>query len=141
MGTRRAVAANNVDNAFRQASLAANFSEGQGGEGREFRWLQNNRVACRQRGRNFPGQHEQRKVPRNDLATYAQGSVTFKFGSHQFGPARMVIEMAGDKGNINITAFADRLAVIHAFENREKTFAFLDQSGNGVEMAGTLMAG
>ncbi|HEX3057468.1 MAG TPA: aldehyde dehydrogenase family protein, partial [Gaiellaceae bacterium] len=60
-------AGDDVDDARREVGLAAHVGEEQrrerGGLGR----LEYDRVAGRERGRDLPGQHQQREVPRDDL--------------------------------------------------------------------------
>ena len=46
--------------------------------GRIFGGLDDDGVAGSQRGRDFPGKHEQRKIPRDDLADHAAGGVAGK---------------------------------------------------------------
>jgi len=47
--------------------------------------------------------------------------------------------MALHQWDVDITAFADRLAVVQSFQNREEAAVLLQQAGNGVEIFGTAM--
>ena len=46
----------------------------------------------------------------------------------------MMIEVPRHQGDIDVARLADRLAVVHGFQDRQETLAFLDQPGNGIEM-------
>ena len=138
--TRLAVACDDVDDARRQACLAADFGEGQGRERREFGGLQDHGVTGGEGGCDLPGQHEQREIPRNDLPAHADRLIAGKFVGDHLGPAGVMIEMAGDERNIDITGLTDRLAIVHRLEHRKEALALLDQSGNRVEMRRAAMA-
>jgi len=56
--------------------MCANASRRQG---REFRRLQDDRITGSKRGSDFPSQHEQRKIPRDDLTDHAARDVTGEF--------------------------------------------------------------
>ena len=47
----------------------------------------------------------------------------------------MVIEMTRNQRNVDVAAFADRLAVVHGFEHRKQARVFLDQARDGVQIA------
>ena len=108
-----------------QAHFLANFGEGQRGQRRELRGFEDDCIAGGQRRRNFPGQHQQRKVPRNDLPDHAAGGVSGKFLLQQLCPSGMVIEVANHKRNVDVTALADGLAVVDCFENGQASRVFL----------------
>jgi hypothetical protein len=124
----------------RPASTAG-FGQGQCGEWRELRRLQNHRVARRQGWRDLPCQHEQREVPRDDLAAHAHGAIALELGFRELGPTGMMIEMARHQRHVDVAAFADGLAIVHGFENGEEALALLDVAGKGIEMFGALKAG
>ena len=65
-------AGDDVDHARRQVGLLADLGEQQRGQRRGLGRLEHDRVAGGQRRRDLPGQHEQREVPRDDLAGHAQ---------------------------------------------------------------------
>ena len=52
----------------------------------------------------------------------------------------MVIEVAGDKRNVDVAALANRLAVVHCFEDGETARVLLHLAGESVEIARSLMA-
>ena len=139
--TRGAIARDDVDNAGRQARLTADFGEGERGQGREFCGLQHHRVACRERRRDLPRQHQEREVPRDDLAADADCLITGEFIRDQLRPAGMVVEMAGHQRNVDIARFADGLAIVHRLQHGEEALALLDGAGDGVEILRARMAG
>ena len=137
----RSVAGNDVDHTRGKADFVAQLREGEGGERRKFRGLQNHRVAGGESGRDFPRQHEQRKIPGNDLADDAAGFITGKFAGEKLGPAGVMVEVAGNERNINIAAFADGFAVVERFEDGQAARVLLDLPGKAVEKLGALVAG
>jgi len=74
----RAVAGDNVHYAGRQAHFVTDLREGESGERRKLGGLQDHCVAGGQGRSDFPGQHEQRKIPGDDLADDTQGLVARK---------------------------------------------------------------
>ena len=80
-------------------------------------------------GRDFPGSHEEREIPRNNLPDdanrFAQddGKVFFVqlVGRAFFATndASEIAEMVGGKRDIGSACFADRFAVIQRFLQRE----------------------
>ena len=68
-------AGHDVDDALRHAGALADLGEQDGGQRREFGRLQHHRAAGGQRRRDLPGQHQQREIPRDDLADDADGLV------------------------------------------------------------------
>ena len=54
-------------------------------------------------------------------------------------PAGMMIEMPRGERHINIACFANRLAVIQRLQNRKQPRIALDQPGQGIEFARTLV--
>src|SRR5258708_37206282 len=51
----------------------------------------------------------------------------------------MVVEVPRDQWNVDVTAFANGLAVVHRLENREKTRMFLHQPRQGIKVTGPCM--
>ncbi len=131
----RAVAGDNVDDSWRQSNFRADFGEGQRGQRRELRRLEHDGVARGQRRRNLPGQHQQRKIPGNDLANDAARRVSGKFLMQQLRPAGVVIEVADDQRNIDVAALANRLAVVHGLEHGEAAGVLLHGPRQRVEIA------
>ena len=65
-------AGDDVDDARRQVGLLADLREQQRGQRRGLGRLEHHGVAAGERGRDLPGQHQQREVPRDDLAGHAE---------------------------------------------------------------------
>ena len=140
VGARRAVAGDDVDDARGQAHLDADFGEGQSRQRGEFGGLQHHRIARGQCGRDLPGEHQQREIPRNDLPADADRPLPRKFACHQRGPAGVMIEMPRDQRHVDVAGFADRLAIVDGFEHAEKPFAFLHMPRERVEMTRPFVA-
>jgi hypothetical protein len=136
-----AVAGDDVDDARRQAGLAADLGEQQRRERRELGRLEHHRVAGRQRRRDLPGQHQQREVPRDDLAADAERPWPGKLFLQQLGPAGVMVEVARRERHVDVARLADRLAVVHRLEHGEEALVLLQVPGDGVEIAGALVAG
>ena len=129
------VAGDDVYHAGRQPRINADIGKQQRRQRRIFRRLQHHCVAGGQRRGDLPGQHQGGKIPRDNLANNAQRHLALKFAFQQLGPAGVVIKMPGDQGNIDVAAFADRLAVIQGFNDSEQPRVFLDRARQGVEVA------
>ena len=65
-------AGDDVDDAGREVGLLADLGEQQRRQRRGLGGLQHDGVAAGQRRRDLPGQHQQREVPRDDLAGHAE---------------------------------------------------------------------
>ena len=128
----------NIDDTIRNAGLRTNLGKSQGCEWRKLGRLQHHRVACSQCRRYFPRQHQQRKIPRNNLAAHTDRTVTFKLRIPQLRPARMMIKMPRHQWNINVARFTNGFAIIHGFKNTEEPLALLNVSGQCIKMFGTL---
>jgi hypothetical protein len=75
-GSRAAI--HHIQHTGRQTHFDRELSESERGERGIFGGLDDDGVAGSQRGRDFPGKHEQRKIPRDDLADHAAGGVAGK---------------------------------------------------------------
>ena len=123
-----------VDDARRQAGIAADLRESGGGERRELRRLQHHRVAHGQGRRNLPGEHQEREVPRNDLPDDPHRNIPGQLLRHELRPTGMVVEVARHEGYVEIAGLADRLAVVHRLEHGEQAGVLLDVAGQGVQV-------
>ena len=137
----RAIAGHDVHHAWRQRNFLTNSREGQCGQRSEFRGFQDHGISCGKGRRDFPCQHQQRKVPGNDLAHDPARGVAGKFLIEKLRPPRVMIEMPGDERDIEITGLADRLAVVEALEHGEQPGMFLHRARQGVEVARPGVAG
>src|SRR5207253_9387151 len=117
----RAIAGQDVDDSGRQADLLAYLGEGERGDRREFRGLQDDRVAGRERGGDLPGEHEEREVPRDDLPGDAQrASDAPGEGVLQLvRPAGVVPEVRRGERNVDVATLLDRLARIDRLQDGE----------------------
>ena len=140
-GPGRPVAGHDVDDARRQPRLDADRGEGERRQRREFRRLQYNRIAGRKGGRDLPGEHQQRKIPRNDLPAHANGLRARKLAVDQRGPAGVMVEMAGDQGNIDVARLANRLAVVDRLQDGKKALPLLHVTRQRIDMLRPLEAG
>ncbi len=87
------------------------------------------------RGRDLPRQHQQREVPRDDLAADAERlAVRAVRLSMQLRHAGVVVEMPRDQRDVDIAAFADRLAVVQRLQHREQARVLLHQPRQGIEV-------
>ena len=136
---RRSVAGHDVHHTRWQFDLAANFGKGQRGQRRELRGLKNNRVSGGQRRRDLPRQHQQRKIPRNDLSHYAAGGVTRKLLLQKLCPSRVMIEVPRHQRNIDVTAFANRFSVVHGLKHGQPPRMLLHLPGERIQIPGAHM--
>ena len=113
----------------RSASAMISASS-QRGQRRRLGGLEHDGVAGRERGRDLPGGHQQREVPRNDLPGHTERS---RRGAEArvlelVGPARVVEEVRGRQRDVDVARLADRLAVVERLEHRQFAAAFLDRT-------------
>ena len=99
---RTAVAGDDVHHAGRQADLFAQLGQAERGEGRELGGLEHDRVSHRQRGRDFPGEHQQREVPRDDLPDHPHRLAVGQLLFHELSPAGVVIEVPRHEGYVDV---------------------------------------
>jgi hypothetical protein len=101
---RRAVAGDDVDDALRQPGLPADIGEKQRGERGVFCGFQDHRVSRGERGRDLPRQHQEREVPRDDLAADAERFMVQEFLCKKLRQARVVVEMPLGEGDVDVAA-------------------------------------
>ena len=140
-GAGARAARNDVDDALRHAGPLADLGKQKRGERRELRRLQHHRAAGGERRSDLPGEHQQRKVPRDDLAGHADRPGFGKLPVQRLRPAGMVQEMADGKRHVDVAAFADRLAVVERLQDREQPLMPLHGAADRIEDPGTLVAG
>jgi len=88
------------------------------------------------RRRDLPREHEQREIPRDDLAHDADRFVARELGIEELRPTRVVVEVPRDEGHVDVARLADRLAVVHRLEDREKPRVLLHAARDCVQVAG-----
>mmetsp|Transcript_22535 Transcript_22535/g.36541 ORF Transcript_22535/g.36541 Transcript_22535/m.36541 type:complete len:378 (+) Transcript_22535:9097-10230(+) len=130
-----AIAGHDVHHTFGHARLSADIGKQKGGERCVFCGLQDDGVAHGQRGGDFPGQHEQGEVPRDDLAADAQSLAVGQFSLHQLGHASVVVKVTLGQRHVDIAGLADGFAIVQRFENREQATVFLQKACNGIKDA------
>ena len=131
-----ASAGDDVDDALRQVGLLQDLREQQRRERSGLRGLQYDGVAGGQRGRDLPREHQQRKVPRDDLRRDPEGARSGPESGvvELVGPARVVEEPGSDEWNVDIPALLDGFAVVEALSDRKLPRALLNESGDAEQV-------
>ena len=131
-----------VDHARRQVGLLADLGERQRGQRRRLGGLEHHRVAAGQRRGDLPGQHQQREVPRDDLAGHPERARRRAVAGvlQLVGPAGVVEEVRRDQRDVHVARLADRLAVVERLEHGELARPFLDDPGDAEQVLGPLPA-
>ena len=119
--------------------MGADISEEQCCEGCVFGGFEDDSVAHGQRGGDFPCQHQQGEVPRDDLAADAEGCGIGQLRVHQLRHACVVVEVALGQRDINVARFADGLTVVEGLHHGEQAAVFLQQAREGIENLCTRM--
>ena len=116
----RPVAGDDVDDARRQLGLAADVREEQRRQRRRLGRLEHDRVPARERRRDLPREHQQREVPRDDLAGDAERArrAVRERVLELVGPARVVEEVRGREREVDVARLLDRLAAVERLERR-----------------------
>src|SRR4030095_11063881 len=131
-------ARHDVDDAGRQVGLLADLSERERGQRRSLGRLQHHGVAAGQRGCDLPREHQQGKVPWDDLPGYAERLWIWSEARVRelVRPARVVEEVRRHQGDVNVAGFADRLAVVQGFEDGKFAGALLDDPRDAKQILG-----
>jgi hypothetical protein len=132
---RFAVTGEDVEHPRRQPSLVRDLGEAERSERCKLGGLEDDRAAGRERWRDLPGEHQQREVPRDDLADDADALVLGELGVEQLCPSRVMVEVPRDERDVEIARLADRLPVVHALEHGEQSRVALYGSREPVEVA------
>ena len=119
-----------VHDAGRQLGLLQDLGEQQRRERRRLGRLQHDGVAGGERGRDLPRGHQQREVPRDDLAGDAErrAAAAGERVLELVGPARVVEEVRGGERHVDVARFLDRLAAVDRLEHRELARALLQHA-------------
>src|SRR6266852_67454 len=139
---RAPVAGDDVHDARRQLRLPQHVAEKERGERRRLRRLEDDGVAAGERRRKLPRQHQQREVPRDDLAGYPNRSrlAVRERVLELVRPARVVEEVRGRERQVDIAGLLDRLAAVQRLEDRELARALLQDAGDPEEVLRALRA-
>ena len=123
-------AGEDVNHAIGQFRFLQNLGEMKSSDGSSLGWLQDTGVSASKRGSQLPRRHQQREIPRNDLAGDAE-RLRFSAGKSVFqfvGPACVVKKMCRHQWQIDVARFFDSLAAIHGFEHSQLARLFLNQA-------------
>jgi len=137
---RAAVAGDHVEHALRQAGLVRQLGERERREGGVLGRLEHDGAARRERGRHLPRQHQQREVPRDDLATDAHARPARELALEQGGPTGVVVEVPRHQRDVEVARLADRLAVVERLQHGQQARVLLDLAGERVEVARAAVA-
>ena len=133
-------AGDDVHHAFGQFRFLKNLRQPHRREAGGLGGLEHDGVAARERRRDFPRGHQQRKIPRNDLPRDAERLRRFA-GKRVFQlvrPARVIKEMRGHERQIHVAAFLDRLAAVHRFEHGQLARLLLDDARDAIKIFAAL---
>ena len=133
-----AVAGDDVHDARRQLGLSQDIAEQERGERGRLGGLEHDGVAGGERGRDLPREHQQREVPRDDLARDAdRPRLPIRERVLELvRPARVVEEVRGRERDVDVARFADGLAAVERFEDGELACALLQDPGDAEEVFG-----
>ena len=133
-------AGDDVHDARRQPDVADQLGELERGERRRLRGLQHHRVAAGERRRDLPRRHQQRKVPRDDLAGNAERSRAppRECVVELVRPAGVVEEVRRGQRHVDVARFADRLAAVERLDHRELARPLLQRARDPVQVLAAL---
>src|SRR5579884_3833073 len=138
-----AVAGDDVDHPGRQLGLAQHVAEEQRGERRRLRGLEDDGVPARDGGRDLPGEHQQREVPRDDLAGDADRlrAPVRERVLELVRPAGVVEEVRRRERQVDVARLLDRLAAVQRLEDGELPRALLQDARDPEQVLRALAAG
>src|SRR4030081_3038713 len=113
------VSRDDVHHARGQTYLVADFRKCKRSKRSKLGGLQHDGVSRRQSGRNLPRQHQQRKVPWDDLSYNTASCVVRELLLQKLRPASMIIKMSSHQWNIDVAALSNRFSIVHGFEHGE----------------------
>ena len=139
-GAGAAVAGDDVDDARAAARPGGGRREEERRQRGRLGRLEDDGVARRERGRDLPGQHEQREVPRDDLAGDADGPrpAVRERVLELVRPAGVVEEVRRGEREVDVARLLDRLAAVERLEDGELARALLQDArdrGRGISRA------
>ena len=142
LGTRPAVAGDDVEDTRGQTRLGREPREGQRTERGGLRRLQHHSVTGREGGRHLPGEHQYREVPGDHLARHPQRPrVQAGEGVLQLvGPSGVVEEVGRGQGEVDVARLLDRFAPVEGLEHGELPRPLLQHPGQPEQVFGALPA-
>ena len=127
----------------RKSRFHNQFAHAQGGEGSLLRGFQHHRIARGERRPQFPGLHQEREIPGNDLAHHADGFVPGVaeiisrngngFALDLVRPTRVVAIAADGQRQVGRLGNMIGLAIVERLEPGQFVGVFLNQIGEPVE--------
>ena len=141
-GAGATVAGDDVDDAGRELRLAEDVGEEECRERGRLGGLEDHGVAAGQRRRDLPREHEQREVPRDDLARHADRPwAPVREGVLELvGPAGVVEEVRRGEREVDVPRLLDRLAAVERLEDGELARSLLEDAGDAEEVLRSLGA-
>mmetsp|Transcript_1407 Transcript_1407/g.2862 ORF Transcript_1407/g.2862 Transcript_1407/m.2862 type:complete len:259 (-) Transcript_1407:68-844(-) len=146
MSCRGAPARENVDHALRESRLPDQVTHHCSSHGGLLGGLQDRCASCGHCGSNLPGEHRQRKIPRNDLANNADRLVTserkvfVRVHSQRDGfpldlicPPCVVSENIGHQWNVDVSGDVSGFSVVSGFDICQLVCVLHHQVGEAVE--------
>ena len=113
----RAIAGHDIHDPFGQAGLIADIGKQERGNRGLLGGFKDDRIAHGERWGDLPREHQEREIPRDDLAADAKCLAPRQFALHQLGHAGVVVEMTLGKRHVDVAALADRFAVVEGLQN------------------------
>ena len=137
------VSADNVHHSCWKFGIFQQLRQFQRGERRGLSGLQHHRVATSQGRSDFPGRHQEREIPRNDLPYHTQRLRFFpRKGVVQFiRPSGVIEKVCRGQRNIDIATLANWLSAIHRFDDGKLPGSFLQKASDPKEILPTLRPG
>ncbi len=133
------MAVHHLENAGRQAGLAIDLLELDGGKRREARGLEDHRVAEGERGSRLPAGDLQRVVPGADAGDDADGlparvaeglwAEVDVFARRALRERGEILEALGARDDVDDPGFLDRLAGVAGLERRQRVVALAQEFG------------
>ncbi len=111
------VACDDIENALWQPCLMRDLRKKQRGKRCPFGGFEHHRISGGQGRGDFPSKHQKREIPWDDLPAYAQRGHVRTLAFHQLCKASVMVEMTMHQRNIDVARFADRFAIVEAFEH------------------------
>src|SRR5918996_688235 len=136
LGACAAVSGDDVHDSGGKLGLAEDVAEEERRERRRLRRLEDDRVPGRERGRDLPGEHEEREVPGDDLAgdTDRTRPPVGEGVLELVRPARVVEEVRRRERQVDVARLADGLASVERLEHRELARALLEDARDAEEV-------
>ena len=139
-GARRSRTGDDVDDAGRELGLFDDLGEKERGQRRGLRRLEDAGVPGGESGSELPRRHEEREVPRNDLAGDAEraGILTGERVGELVGPTRVVKEVRRREGNVDVARLLDGFSAVHRLHDGELARLLLNGASDAIDVLAAL---